>query len=121
MGQVQQLGASLEQTIAQYQYAAYRLQRIRRNLRENSHELRIAKQNLRRGERAIAQRLVTLYTADQISTLEVILGARSLDDLNCLTCRRIETSRLVTVFSVSMRLIMSSRLRAPRITSSVEI
>jgi cell wall-associated NlpC family hydrolase len=93
MAQVQQLGVSLETAIAQYQYATYRLQGIQHDLRTSRHELRIAKRNLKTSQRIIAQRLVTLYNGgDQQSTLEVILGARSLDDM----INRLDTEKSVT-------------------------
>jgi cell wall-associated NlpC family hydrolase len=81
MGQLQQLSDSLEQARSQYDAATARLAKIQRDLRENRRELRIAKHNLKVSQRTIAQRLVALYTSDQESTLEVILGARSLDDM----------------------------------------
>src|SRR5581483_1824513 len=43
-------------------------------------------------QRAIAQRLVTLYTSEQASTIDVILGANSLDDL----LTRIDSAKSVT-------------------------
>jgi peptidoglycan DL-endopeptidase CwlO len=92
MGQVEQLGASLERAIAQYQYATIRLNRIQRDLRTNRHELRIAQTNLKTSQRIIAKRLVTLYRGDQTSTLEVILGAKSLDDM----MTRLDTAKSVT-------------------------
>ncbi len=92
VGQLQQLDGSLEQAIAQYQFATFRLERIRRDLRENRHELRIAKRNLSHSERTISRRIVTLYTSEQASTLEVILGARSLDDM----INRMDTAKSVT-------------------------
>ncbi len=91
MAQVQQLGASLETAIAQYQYASYRLQGIQHDLRESKNELRIAKQNLKASQRIIARRLVTLYHGDSQSTIEVILGARSLDDM----INRLDTEKSV--------------------------
>jgi cell wall-associated NlpC family hydrolase len=81
MGQLQQLSDSLERARSQYDAATVRLARIQRDLRENRRELRIARHNLKASQKAIAQRLVALYTSDQESTLEVILGARSLDDM----------------------------------------
>jgi cell wall-associated NlpC family hydrolase len=92
MGQVDQLGASLETAIAQYQFATYRLNGIEHKLRLNRRELRIAKQNLRTSQRIIERRLVTLYTGEQTSTLEVILGARNLDDM----MNRIDTEKSVS-------------------------
>jgi peptidoglycan DL-endopeptidase CwlO len=81
MTQLGQLSDSLERARSQYDAADARLARIQRDLRENRRELKLAKQNLKISQRTIAQRLVALYTSDQQSTLEVILGARSLDDI----------------------------------------
>jgi cell wall-associated NlpC family hydrolase len=81
MGEMQQLDASLEQAVEQYNLATVKLEHIRADQRENAYELKVAKHNLVKGRRAIEQRLVTLYTSDQSSTLEVILGAKSLDDI----------------------------------------
>jgi cell wall-associated NlpC family hydrolase len=92
MGQVQQLGASLETAIAQYQYATIRLAKIQRDLKTNRRELHIAKANLKTSQKLIAKRLVTLYREGQPSTLEVIFGARSLDDM----MNRIDSERSVS-------------------------
>jgi peptidoglycan DL-endopeptidase CwlO len=92
MGQLQQLSDSLERARSQYDAATARLAQIQRDVRENRRELRIAKHNLKAGQRMIAQRLVALYTSDQESTLEVILGARSLDDM----ITRMDSAKSVT-------------------------
>ena len=81
MAQVQQLGASLETAIAQYQYATIRLNRIQRDLNTNRRELHIAKANLKTSQGIIAKRLVSLYHNGEPSTLEVIFGSKSLDDM----------------------------------------
>jgi cell wall-associated NlpC family hydrolase len=81
LGQLQQLDSSLGRAVEQYDLANVKLARIRSDLKENRHELRIAKKNLKTSRRVIASRLVTLYTSDQTSWPEVILGARSLDDM----------------------------------------
>jgi cell wall-associated NlpC family hydrolase len=81
LAQLQQLNTSLGRAVEQYNLANVKLARIQRSVKENRHELHVAKQNLRSSQRVIARRLVTLYTSDQASTLEVILGARSLDDM----------------------------------------
>ena len=81
MRQVQQLGASLETAIAQYQYSTIRLNRIQRNLRTNRRELKIAKTDLKTSQKIIAKRLVTLYRNESPSMLEVIFGAKNLDDM----------------------------------------
>jgi cell wall-associated NlpC family hydrolase len=92
MQQVQQLNGSLEQAVQQYDLAKLRYVRIQRSLRVNRAELHVAKRNLRVGESRIAARLLTLYTTPKDSTLEVILGAKSLDDM---------LSRMDTVRSVA--------------------
>lgn len=81
LGQLQQLASSLERARSQYDAATMQLAKIQNDLRENRRELHIAKKNLKVSQRVIASRLVTLYTSEQVSTLEVILGARSLDDM----------------------------------------
>ena len=92
MGQLQRLSDSLERARSQYDASTAQLAKIQRDLRENRHELRVAKHNLKRGQRTIAQRLVALYRSDSASTLEVILGARSLDDM----ITRMDSAKSVT-------------------------
>ncbi len=81
MGQLQTLSDQLERARSQYDSATEQLAKIQASIRENRYELRVAKHNLKVGQRTIEQRVVDLYTSDQESTLEVILGARSLDDV----------------------------------------
>jgi cell wall-associated NlpC family hydrolase len=81
MGQLAHLSDSLERARSQYDASTQQLAKIQNDLRVNGHELKLAKHNLKASQRVIAQRLVTLYTSDQASTLEVVLGARSLDDM----------------------------------------
>jgi cell wall-associated NlpC family hydrolase len=92
MGQLAQLSDSLERARSQYDAASSQLARIQRDLRENRRELVIAKHNLRTSQRTIAKRVVALYTSGQESTLEVILGSRSLDDM----ITRIDNAKSVT-------------------------
>src|SRR4051794_29978439 len=92
MAQLGQLSDSLERARSQYDAADAKLAQIQRDLRENRRELRVAKHNLKVGQRTIAQRLVALYTSDQESTLEVVLGSKSLDDM----MTRIDNAKSVT-------------------------
>jgi peptidoglycan DL-endopeptidase CwlO len=92
MAQLGQLSDSLERARSQYDAADAKLAQIQRELRENRRELRVAKHNLKAGQRTIAQRLVALYTSDQESTLEVVLGAKSLDDM----ITRLDNAKSVT-------------------------
>jgi cell wall-associated NlpC family hydrolase len=92
MSRLQQLSDSLERARAQYDASTRQLAKIQRAVRENRHELSLAKHNLKRSQAVIAQRLVTLYTSDDASTLEVVLGARSLDDM----ISRMDSAKSVT-------------------------
>jgi cell wall-associated NlpC family hydrolase len=82
MNQVQQLDSSLERAVEAYNLATVKLSRVRAELKANHVQLRIAKQSLERAQEALSARLVSLYTSDGRSdSLEVLLGASSLDDL----------------------------------------
>jgi peptidoglycan DL-endopeptidase CwlO len=76
------LNANLGRANELLNLANLKLAHVQRDIAENRHELRVAKQNLAKSRQTIARRLVTLYTnPTQTSTLELILGARSLDDI----------------------------------------
>jgi peptidoglycan DL-endopeptidase CwlO len=79
--QIQDLDSSLSQADERLNLANIRLDQVRHDIAVNQNELRVARANLKRGQNAIAKRLVTLYTTPQTTTLEVILGASSLDDM----------------------------------------
>src|SRR5438132_7245956 len=82
MGQVQQLDANLERVIQAYDLATVKLNRVRADLKANHAQLQIAKQSLKRAQGDLSARLVSLYTSGgQSDSLEVLLGASSLDDL----------------------------------------
>src|SRR5215208_1341655 len=79
--EMNQLDSSLERAVEQYNLANVKLEGIRKEQRTNAFELGVAQSNLKRSRRAIERRLVSLYTSEQSSTLEVVLGAKSLDDI----------------------------------------
>jgi len=82
MGQVQQLDANLERVIQAYDLATVKLNRVRADLKANEAQLQVAKQSLKHAQAALSARLVSLYTSGgQSDSLEVLLGASSLDDL----------------------------------------
>ncbi len=88
LAEVQQIDAQLEHAVEAYNLANVKLDRIERELELNKRHLAIARANFRRAQSTLSDRLVTLYTAsEQSSTLAVVLGATSLDDL----LRRIDT------------------------------
>jgi peptidoglycan DL-endopeptidase CwlO len=82
LAQIQSLDASLEHAIEAYNLANEKLNAIRADLKENRVELSIAEGNLRRAQRALASRFVAIYTSGESdSTLDVLVGSRSLADL----------------------------------------
>ena len=93
--QIQQLDASLERARNRYETATSRLRQIEHNLKVNKIALHVARTNLKESQRALMQRLVAIYTSrDDQSTLGVILGATSIEDL---------VNRVETVQSVSQQ------------------
>ena len=96
--QVQQLDASLGRADERVNLANIQLARVQHNLAVNRRELLVAKRNLKRSQQAIAQRLVTLYTSPQTSTIEVILGAQSIDDM----LNRVDTANRVSALDADV-------------------
>ena len=82
MAEVQQLDSSLEQSIESYNLANVELDRIDVDLVSNGKNLVAARKSLVVARGRIAERLRDLYiNGEGDSTLEVILGSRSLDDI----------------------------------------
>jgi peptidoglycan DL-endopeptidase CwlO len=81
LNQIQSLDANLEHAIEAYNLANERLKAVKADLAENKRELGIARQNLKRARSVLAEHAVAIYTStSDDSTLEVLLGATSLDD-----------------------------------------
>ena len=83
MAEIQQIDAEVGRAAEAYNLANLKLDRIDRERAENRRRLQLAKVNLRHAQTTLRTRLVALYTADAgaDSTLEILLGASSLDDL----------------------------------------
>jgi cell wall-associated NlpC family hydrolase len=81
LSEINGLNANLDKADELVNLANLRLKTVQRDIVENRHALSVAKHNLARSRKTIAKRLVTLYTSPQSSTLELILGAKSLDDI----------------------------------------
>jgi cell wall-associated NlpC family hydrolase len=82
MAQITQLDGSLQRATNAYYDATHKLHAIEHSLKINKIALRAARANLHSSQRALMQRLVTIYTSrDDQSTLAVLLGAQSIDDL----------------------------------------
>ena len=82
MAQVDSMNSELEQTVEAWNYANIKLGKIDSDLASNAKHLSAAKKSLVVAQDRIAKRLRDLYINGQgDSTLEVILGAQSLDDI----------------------------------------
>jgi cell wall-associated NlpC family hydrolase len=79
---IHSLDVQLEKSIEAYDAATAKLDQIRHELSVNRYEFRVARQNLRLAQQRLGARLRDLYVqGSQNSTLDVILGASSLNDL----------------------------------------
>jgi peptidoglycan DL-endopeptidase CwlO len=82
IAQVQQLQSGLEQASNAYADANVQLAKIDTDLRSNTRNLVAARRSLLVAQKAVAQRLRDLYVnGNGDSTLEVLLGSASLDDI----------------------------------------
>jgi peptidoglycan DL-endopeptidase CwlO len=82
LAQIQSLDASMEHAIEAYNLANEKLKAIRQDLAQNRVDLTIAQGNLKRSQRALANRAVAIYTSGETdSTLDVLVGSRSLAEI----------------------------------------
>ena len=121
IAQINSINVRLSVAVERWNNANVKLQRIQSDLRRSKHELGIAKVNLKRAQTELARQAISVYTSsDSNSTIEVLLGASSLDDLlNRLdTVNRVNDQRSsllgdVKHFQTSVRQ-QAVRLRAAR-------
>ena len=93
LAQIRQIDSDLSHAVEAYNLANVKLDRIKSDLVRNTRHLGLAKQNLGSAEKRLADRVVSMYTSDdENSTVAVILGASSLDEL----LDRIETANRVS-------------------------
>jgi cell wall-associated NlpC family hydrolase len=93
LAQLQQLDAAAQRANSRYQAATQKLRSVQHQLRINHQALGVARGNLGQAKHTLAKRLVAIYTSgEQQTSLAVLLGAKSLDDL---------ISRIETVNSIS--------------------
>jgi cell wall-associated NlpC family hydrolase len=82
IGEINSINVSLNAAVEAYNAANVRLHKIKGDLRQNAYELKVARATLKRSQVALARRLVAAYTSGaQNSTLAVLLGSASLDEL----------------------------------------
>jgi peptidoglycan DL-endopeptidase CwlO len=110
LARIDALGHALDRATEAYDGATYHLRRIREGLRVVGVQLRVARHNYRVAEDQLAARLRGIYMSGPTdSTLEVILGARSLDEVitaletqNQLAHQDTELVREVTTFRAAV-------------------
>jgi peptidoglycan DL-endopeptidase CwlO len=82
LAQIQTIDGQLEQAVEAYNLASLKLNRIQGELETNTRHLVIARKSLKSAQTHLSERLVALYVGgDDGTSLEVLLGARSIDDL----------------------------------------
>jgi peptidoglycan DL-endopeptidase CwlO len=81
LAQIQAIDADLELAIEAYNAANIKLDQIKAEQEVNQRRLEIARSNYARAQTFLEERLVALYTSQDESALEILLGASSLDDL----------------------------------------
>jgi peptidoglycan DL-endopeptidase CwlO len=82
LAQIRQIDDSLGAAVESYNLANVQLKRIESDQLENRRQLKLTRANLKVAQDSLAARLVSAYTSTQDnSTLSVLLGATSLDDL----------------------------------------
>ncbi|MDP8911511.1 MAG: NlpC/P60 family protein [Actinomycetota bacterium] len=93
LAEIQHIDANMERAIEAYNAANARLQQIEGDLKKNRGHLAVAKASLRHAQTILSKRIVAIYTSrGGTSTIDVLLGARSLDDL----LSRIDTANRIS-------------------------
>jgi cell wall-associated NlpC family hydrolase len=109
---VQQIDAQLEHAVEAYNAANDKLAKIKADVAFNQRHIGLARANLNSAQRQLADRVVQLYTqGEQSSTVAVLLGASSLDDL----LDRIDTvNRVSEQDSSTLRQVIAYRAEVKR-------
>jgi peptidoglycan DL-endopeptidase CwlO len=82
LAQIQEIDGQLEQAVEAYNLANVKLGQIQTELQTNAYHLVVARKSLKNAQTHLSKRLVALYVGgDEGTSLEVVLGARSIDDL----------------------------------------
>jgi cell wall-associated NlpC family hydrolase len=83
LAEINSLDQSLGKAIEAYDASTIKLQHIQDSLNVNKYEMRVARGNLNRAEARLGKRLKELYINGEgsDSTVDVLLGAQSLDDV----------------------------------------
>ena len=87
LAEIAEIDRNLELAVEAYNSATLRLDEIQADIEQNERHLAIARRSHRLAQRHLAERIVALYTEGEQSTLEVILGSASLDELSTASTR----------------------------------
>jgi cell wall-associated NlpC family hydrolase len=81
--EIGQLDVQLEKATEAWNLANIKLAHIQAQIRTNRFELQVARHNFTRAQQLLANRVRAIYTSgdESNSTLEIVLGSRSLDDI----------------------------------------
>jgi cell wall-associated NlpC family hydrolase len=93
MAQLHEIDGQLEHAVEAYNAANMKLDKIKADVASNKRHIVLARANLGSAQKRLADRVLQLYTSgEQSSTVAVLLGATSLDDL----LDRIDTANRVS-------------------------
>jgi cell wall-associated NlpC family hydrolase len=81
LAQVNAIDVRLGHTVDAFDGARERLTATERSIAANRVALRLSSRNLRRAQARLSARLVALYVSDEPATMDVLLGATSLQDV----------------------------------------
>jgi peptidoglycan DL-endopeptidase CwlO len=81
LDQIHELDLKLELAVDEWNGANIRLTQLEAELVANQQQLEVARASLRRAQATVERRLISLYQGGEVDVVEVVLGARSFDDL----------------------------------------
>ena len=81
LAQVDALDEQLGKTVEEWDGARYDLGRVRTQLASNRASLTVAERAQLRTQQLVQQRLISIYESDEPTTIDVVLGSTSLNDL----------------------------------------
>jgi peptidoglycan DL-endopeptidase CwlO len=81
LAEIRELDSELELAVERWNNANVRLQQLESELGATRQRLVVTQATLRRAQTVAAERLISLYQGAEIDVVEVVLGARSFDDL----------------------------------------
>jgi peptidoglycan DL-endopeptidase CwlO len=103
ISEINTIETQLSSAVERWNLANVKLARIGRDLQRSRFELGVARVNLKRAQKALERQAVDVYTSTESnSTMEVLLGASSLDDLlnRIDTVNRVDQQRTTVVGDV---------------------